>query len=522
MTGHAASPQLKQVLERRFLIPVACGALTVLALLVAIPSRIFDGAYLNHVSGAWAALADDAVHGLLYRPLISDLGYGGTRYFPMHIVLHALFVKFGLSLRAAGHLVSVLAMFALVAGGSRALERRGASKALAWSGGALALASRTAFMGAAGVRGDLLPLALGIAGLGLMPRDRDGSLLPAGLFFGFALLAKPTLAWAPAGAFLALICDAQYRSALKLTLVSVLTTALGLAGALWWSHGELIKSFHAVASGGGFSLKELTSHLQYVRPGDLAWILSGPIFTILRGRRALTDPLCTAGLVCIPVMVVLFSGTGIHVNHLIDPAAIGALALVAAVADPQVRVGRSQAVLALATVLGVTEALLLDAALVKRGDLERTISVIPPGKDPILSEQPWVPLVGGERVFILDAFSLRQTRRTSPALDKDFMERVDHCAFRAIVLLGRLEKNEYWYDSVQFGPGFRQLLQARYSYAGIAGAHVVYFPHCNTNAKPPPQFDFGETETIADRGSRPSKVSAIVAWVRRLGRAHDQ
>jgi hypothetical protein len=118
-----------------------CAALLAAVLLVVIPQRIAQGGYLNHVSGAWAALASDFAHGVLYRPLLSQLGYGGTRYFPAHIVLHGLLMRLGLSVRTAGHLLPLAAACLLVGGGAKGLAARGARPALAWALALLALAS---------------------------------------------------------------------------------------------------------------------------------------------------------------------------------------------------------------------------------------------------------------------------------------------------------------------------------------------------------------------------------------------
>jgi len=506
------SPAIATWFSGRDRIPVICASLVLAVALYAIPQRIIQGGYLSYVSGAWAALADDVAHGVLYRPLMSDLGYGGTRYFPLHPVLHGLLVKLGLSLRVAGHLVSVLATCVLVGGAALGLRRRGASLAVACSGGLLAIASRTAFMGAAGIRGDILPIALGVLGLSLVPRHAKESTLPAGICLGFSLLAKPTLIWAPAGACLALFMAARFRSAVNLSLIMAVTTLLGLAGSYGWSHGEMLRSFTAVASGGGFSLKDLSEHLQFVRPGDLAWIFGGLGLTALRGRRALQEPFCAASLVCLPVMLVLFAGAGIHSNHLIDPTTIGALATVSAFADEQVRRTLTERVLVVASILGLGEAWFLHGMLGERGELERTVAAIPAGPQPILSEQPWVPLLAGERAFVLDAYALNLTRHTSAALEHDLLSRLDHCAFRAVVLLGRPEvKNDFWYDRAQFGAGFREHLARAYLFVGIAGAHAIYLPSCGANVRP--ETALHETETITDRGHRLSKLYLLMNWL---------
>jgi hypothetical protein len=512
MIAHGAS-SVRPPAVRTASLALACAGVATVALILVLPYRIYEEGYLNHVSGAWAVLADDVAHGVLYRPLDSELGYGGTRYFPLHFVLHGGLVALGLPLRIAGHLVSLLAAGLLVFAGALGLKRQGASPGLAWSGGILALASRTAVMGAAGIRGDMLPLALGVLGLALVPRTPRERAFPSAAALALAVLAKPTLLWASGGALLALVVSRQTRVGLRLSVTAAALFLAGVAGALAWSHGEMLTSFRAVGGGGGFSLRALASHLSFIRPGDLAWIFGGLGLTLVRGRRALVEPLCAAGVVCFPITLALYAGEGIHTNHFVDPCSLGALAIVSALLDRNLRIRRVRVVLVVASVLGVAEVLFLDAMPVRHGELERTAAAIPSGPDPILSEQPWVPLLAGERPFLLDAFALRQMRQTSPAVERDFFQRLDHCGFRAIVLLGKLEDNEYWYDVGQFGPGFREHVSAAYTFAGIVGAHAIYLPRCGdaTSMLNEPARQSTETETINDRGQHQSRLHALAA-----------
>ena len=62
------------------------GVFGMVALALSLPS----GAMLNFVSGTWLALGVDLRDGVLYRPLIGELGFGGTRYFPLWIIVHAI------------------------------------------------------------------------------------------------------------------------------------------------------------------------------------------------------------------------------------------------------------------------------------------------------------------------------------------------------------------------------------------------------------------------------------------------
>ena len=49
-------------------------------------------------------LADDLARGTFYRPLLSpELGFGGTRFFPLAFALHAGLLRLGIPLLFAGY-----------------------------------------------------------------------------------------------------------------------------------------------------------------------------------------------------------------------------------------------------------------------------------------------------------------------------------------------------------------------------------------------------------------------------------
>jgi hypothetical protein len=290
----------------------------------------------------------------------------------------------------------------------------------------------------------------------------------------------------------------------------------GLLGAYVASHGEMLISFRACASGGGFSLGQLERGLSYARPGDAAWILGGVGLTVWRGRRGLADPFGAAALVCLPVTLFLFMSRGTHVNHFVDSSAIGALAIGAALADAPGQL-LPRTVLATATFLGLAEAVFLDGMQTKHHELEDVVAALPPGNSPILSEEPWVPLLAGERAYVVDAYSLTETRHGSPAISEDLLTKLDQCAFRAVVLIGKAENADLWYDTTQFGPGFREHMLSHYGFAGVAGAHAIYTPRCGSSPEANGARELADSETVMDRGGKPS---LFTLWLHRL-RGHD-
>jgi hypothetical protein len=480
--------------------------------MLVVPHRIYIGAYLNHVSGSLAVLGDDLAHGILYRPLFSELGYGGSRNFPLHVTVHGLLIAAGIPIRTAGHLVSLAAGGGIVAASAKALRALGATAKYAWTAGVLPLASRTAVMGIAGIRADLLPVCLGLWGIALLPRSDRRSVFPAAFFFGLCLLAKPTLFWAPGGAMFSLLLARRYGSAIKLTLFSGAVVSAGFAAAIVASGGQILTSLHACATGGGLKLSFLVGALAFVRPGDVMWIFGGVALTLLAGRRGLSEPAGFACLLCLPATLFVLSSRGTHVNHLVDSSVIGSLAIAVATWRAGSSTQLPAIMLLIGTSLGLLEVTFLSGVLVQRGDFEQAALAVPPGRDPMLAEQPWIPLQAGERPFLLDGFSLLLIRKTSPAIDRDFLTRLDRCGFRAVVLLGRAETSGPWYDKVTFGTGFREHLLDHYWLDRVVGGQAIYLPRCSAPTFHPNKVVEGET--ALEREQRPSPARALLNSLR--------
>jgi len=148
---------------------------------------VSDWSHLNHVSGVWTALAHDLNEGVFYRPL-SDAGdlYGGTRYMPLHFVLHAALMRLGLAPAAAGYVLTALAAVLLSCGVYSLLRAFRVERVFAGAAAVLWLSTAAGQYAVLTVRGDLLAAALVVWGLALAARllsggrgaDAGGSLGP--------------------------------------------------------------------------------------------------------------------------------------------------------------------------------------------------------------------------------------------------------------------------------------------------------------------------------------------------------
>jgi hypothetical protein len=151
--------------------------------------------FLNTTSGVWTALATDLLNGVFYRPLFGPDGYGGTRYFPLHFVLHAGWIKLIGDPVRAGYLMSGVGTLLLVGGVAVLLRKSGATLLAAASCAVLMLASQVTQLALLSVRGDMLPVALTVWGLVFSltaPPGRRRALLTAAALFSLAFASKLT------------------------------------------------------------------------------------------------------------------------------------------------------------------------------------------------------------------------------------------------------------------------------------------------------------------------------------------
>ena len=181
-------------------VTILTGFLTVMAagLLVfgsIIGLSIVNGSSLDHVSGAWIAIAMDLRDGVFYRPLFDEsVGYGGTRFFPLFFSLIALVSSVLDSPVTSGHIVAVLSGLLLLISCYLFMRRSGVKALFSLALCVLLLSAVSIRFGFQTIRGDILPLALNILGLAIYLDKSLGkkALYLAVLLFVLAFSAKVT------------------------------------------------------------------------------------------------------------------------------------------------------------------------------------------------------------------------------------------------------------------------------------------------------------------------------------------
>jgi hypothetical protein len=235
------------------LLPVVLSVLLAIGLIDSIvltyqywwPGRIFDGS----TSGVWTALAFDFAQGHLYRPIVSDVGYGGTRYMPVFFMLHGGLIRLGLDPVAAGVLAMQAGLVSMLSGIFLVLVHVGVSRRTAAALALVTLCTTIFQQYMTDTNCDYLAAAFGLFALALYlmvteagPTERRTGLLAVALLSVLAFCTKFTAIYVPASVFLHLVLNKRFSDAILfvvsgLVMVTVLLAIFHVAsGGLMWEN----------------------------------------------------------------------------------------------------------------------------------------------------------------------------------------------------------------------------------------------------------------------------------------------
>ncbi len=451
---------------------------------------IRNGTHVNHVAAVWTAMAADLSQGIFYRPLYSpQIGYGGTRFFPVFFSLQALLIKSGLAPIVAGHVVSLLSGGLLLGGAFVLLRRLSVSRPLAAGVTALLLASGIVQHGFATIRGDILPLALNLWGFAayLGARNARSRIAVPALLFTLAFAAKLTAIHGAAALCVWLLVQGRKRDAAAIAGLFALGCSAVLAAAEVASAGRFLTILRACAAGGATAGSVLDA--PRLMGGMFLWKepwgfgLFGAACLACLGRfRSCARSLPGIYLaVCFGTTVVIFGSPGVTWNHLADLVTASALLLGAAVGQAPLAQRRvlepALLLLAVLAVLPGSATLRQELAAAREGagqERRAVAAAIAPGTGGILSEDPLLPIVAGERPYLLDAFMVRLVAERDPQFAVHLHDGIRAGAFRAIVFLNDPRTHKDWYETVHFGPEVMRLVDENYEPGGQVGRYFIY------------------------------------------------
>jgi hypothetical protein len=446
---------------------------------------------LDHNSpGTWLCMAADARDGVLYRPIESDMGYGGTRYAPLFPSIIAGFMRLGIDPVTSGFLAGLIAT-CLTLGGLFVLMRRlGTPLALAGSLAVFALAATCTRTIILGIKADLLPVGLALWGLAAViwsseKRESNLGLVAGAICFTLALAAKVTSVFGIAAATIWLLFRRKFRQAAILGFAWVLGVVALLLITQWASDGRA-KTIFLMCAGGGGSLGRMLQgpHLLLAAMATqdrtllAIWTLS--IFVIAATRQWTSLPAILL-LVATAGTILIYGSPGTHLNHLVDMNA--AAILVIATLSAKTRISHTPVLVAMFLVVALAAAgcwrqLTEIRWHNERGQMESALAdaSASTARGPILSQDPLLPLLAGERPYMLDPFIFRAIRTRKPEIANQFWKDLDGRYFKAVILRAPPGDPTFSSNEGDFGPGFIDRLEREYALTSVRGNFHVFLP----------------------------------------------
>jgi hypothetical protein len=461
-------------------------------------------------SGVWGALADDAAHGVFYRPVDGPLGYGGTRYMPLFFSLHGGLIRAGLPATTAG-LVLTLASIGLLGAGARQLMLEfGASRRLAWPCLLMVPASIAFQLLSVATKGDLLAAAFSLAGLVAAIRWSRKPAAPTGWLaagcFAAALLTKFTAGFALGAMVLWFARERRWSQAATLVGSTLALVAVALTLVYGLSEGRIVDSFRVCATG-GVSPAHAGKFLFWFAlvavqdPFFLAIFLAALGAAIRRWRRLGADLPVVYFAVTALGTIGLFVSPGTDSNHLIDllVASVVLLAVELTPTGPGRLTQWGAGLFAAAVVVtwlpgapSVRHFFETHGRPTLAGVHEIQQRLPAGGTDRLLAENPLVPIALAQRPAVLDCFSLRLLAAQRPEIGAKFLTALAGHHYSAVVLVDWTGADardlpaalvshtapgaEHFYGDVHFPPGFLDTLLANYRLTFTVPPFVIFEP----------------------------------------------
>ncbi len=476
--------------------------LTAVAIIVAITAaRAWiwwrNDAGISFASGVMITMAADLKAGVFYRPLFDSAGYGGTRYFPLYFCLHALLLKLGMPVLFSAYLLSTAAIIGLILGTFRLLRELGVEPWLAACSALALLAAGSVQLSLSTPQADGLAAALNIWGLAAIARPpfSNRRILLASLLFTLAWSAKLTTVFGLAAAIIWLLATGYKRVALLLAAETCGGYLMVAAAMIIGSRGRVVEIFKACATGGADwrfiagGPWRMVSTAVYTDPGLVLFAVLGLavlVSLMLSSRLSQNLPaLFLIGTMAITTMI--FGSPGTAGNHLLDEQVASVILLATWVANAASAFHKQLGVYALALLTVVAAIPILRHIETWSGwyhlhQFEQVLEVIGPTSKPILSENPIIPVLAGQRPYVLDPWMVQLLRKRITGFEEPLLDRLHNRTFSAVVLTtdASLKGVQWWYDTVSFGPGFVPALLENYRLVQVIDQDRIYLPRSET------------------------------------------
>jgi hypothetical protein len=451
-------------------------------------------AWVNHPAGALIAMTADLKHGVFYRPLFGPVGYGGTRYFPLYFVLHALLMKLGVPVLPGAYLLSAAATVSLLAGVYYLLRGLEVEPWLAACSAAAILSVISAQSSLMSPHADGLASSLNVWGLAVSVRPKlsHRKVLLASILFTLAWSAKVTSVFGFAAVLVWLVSTGSRATAWELAGETCLGYLIVGNALVAGTQGRFVEIFKACASGGagllGFAAGPWNLLVQIARldPAVLLFLVLAlvALAQVVLARQFLRNLPALFFFAVLMVTGVMFGSPGLNENHFLDVQVASVVLIASWLTHAAVPLHRQMGVYALALVVLLSALPVL--RIFKNGDrrfhphrFQKVLAAVGDTSKPILSENPVIPVLGGQQPYVLDAWMLRLLRQNDPDFGEPLLEGLRHQAFGAVVLCMADPASKFgheWYETAHFGPGFVAALNQNYRPVATFDDQRVYLP----------------------------------------------
>ena len=476
---------------------VALGGL-VLASWVFLAAVHLDDRYaVGHGQGVWMALAQGLNTQGLYPELYDGHAYGGSRYMPASIVLHAALARVTGEYLVAGKLLGFVVTLLLVILMFLILRSMACPPPLAIALSAAVVGSYAGLLAGTTIGGDPLPVLLQVAAVAVVARSaRTSASVWAAALAACAVLSKSSALWASAA--ITAWLTAFDRRRLRVFAVAFPAFTLALVGlANLASEGRLLENLVGLSGAGISGPTALASPFRLL--GDVvrlepgAWALvplavAGALFA--RGADDVSIyHIGLAAALCILLVVYADIGTG--PNQLVDLTVLTVLCvghLAGRTAGTAGDGPRVAAIIALTLVFVNLSAL----TVTLRTPLQDAIRTVVTGRSSypsnslagkvtaemkVLSEDPAVLVRLGRSPVVYDPFMLPRIEKQNPAAVRELARRIDAQEFDLVVLVVPLEpiSNPWWRD-YHLGQTVVAAVDRAYDFAEQVDGYYLYRP----------------------------------------------
>ncbi|MGD0342778.1 MAG: hypothetical protein ABSA76_13830 [Bacteroidales bacterium] len=434
----------------------------------------------------------DFSKGIFYRPLYSqDIGFGGTRFFPLFFVLHGLMIKLCGMPILSGHVISLFSGALLFIGCFILLRQMEVKPILALGLLSLLLSGASIQLGLSSIRGDILPLAFNIVGFVcfLSRYPMKYRVLFASICFTLAFSAKITAINGILSLFFWLILNRRKKEALMVLLFTSIGCIVFLSFLYFETSGRIISIFKMCSSGGANLYSILRSPIYFtqkvaINPECLLFLFWAIIIICSYRKTIISNLLFMFFLTSTILTIIIFGSPGIDFNHLVDISTASILLVGSTEFTYKSKNIRQSIYIYLFIILFLVIYNLPYLKILLNDNKENIankypqeiINIIKQDDAKILSEDPMLPILATKRPYMLDPFMLRLMIHSNSSIRDSIFDSIDHKKFSAIIFIHDPLKEIEWYSGLHFGYNFVNKVIYNYKEVINKDSYVVYFP----------------------------------------------